>query len=404
MPTTETPVLVTGATGFVAAEIVKQLLEAGYRVRGTTRDVARSEADGHLAALSGAGERLELLEADLVDPGAFDTAVLGCVYVIHTASPFVLDVEDPQRDLVDPAVNGTTSVLESVSKTGDVRRVVLTSSFAAMSGEPKDSPWSEDDWNDVSSLDSGAYAYSKTMAERAAWDFMGDNDRSFDLVVINPTGVIGPSIVPRLNQSHSVFVSATNGEIPGIIDLSFPIVDVRDVAKAHILAMENPGAAGRYLCSAETRSMRQNFELLKEAGFGEGTNWRPCHSTMLSGASWWGWCPALNPGHPRLRQTLVETQLRARHVEDQDRVGFGVPRRRPNGHRHNDQPRKLGAPRQEDQSWCSTQPAVASPTSPRICLPPHASTPHLCAERRPPPHDRPALRGGWRPDTGVWTG
>jgi dihydroflavonol-4-reductase len=195
--------------------------------------------------------------------------VLGCEYVIHTASPFVLDVEDPQRDLVDPAVNGTTSVLESVSKTEGVRRVVLTSSFAAMSGEPKDSPWSEDDWNDVSSLDSGAYAYSKTMAERAAWDFMGDNDRSFDLVVINPTGVIGPSIVPRLNQSHSVFVSATNGEIPGIIDLSFPIVDVRDVAKAHILAMENPGAAGRYLCSAETRSMRQNFELLKEAGFGE---------------------------------------------------------------------------------------------------------------------------------------
>lgn len=269
MPTTETPVLVTGATGFVAAEIVKQLLEAGYRVRGTTRDVARSEADGHLAALSGANERLELLEADLLDPGAFDTAVLGCEYVIHTASPFVLDVEDPQRDLVDPAVKGTTSVLESVSKTEGVRRVVLTSSFAAMSGEPKDSPWSEDDWNDVSSLDSGAYAYSKTMAERAAWDFMGDNDRSFDLVVINPTGVIGPSIVPRLNQSHSVFVSATNGEMPGIIDLSFPIVDVRDVAKAHILAMENTGAAGRYLCSAETRSMRQNFELLKEAGFGE---------------------------------------------------------------------------------------------------------------------------------------
>jgi dihydroflavonol-4-reductase len=107
------------------------------------------------------------------------------------------------------------------------------------------------------------------MAERAAWDFMDKHDVGFDLVVINPTGVIGPSIVPRLNQSHSVFVSATNGEIPGIIDLHYPIVDVRDVARAHILAMENREAAGRYLCSAETRSMRQNFELLKEAGFGE---------------------------------------------------------------------------------------------------------------------------------------
>lgn len=269
MPVTEAPVLVTGATGFVAAELVKQLLEAGYRVRGTTRDVAKSKADGYLMSLPGAEQRLELFEADLLDPGAFDRAVPGCEYVMHTASPFVLDVEDPQRDLVDPAMNGTTSVLESVSRAGGVRRVVLTSSFAAMSGAPKDGVWSEEDWNDVSSLEHGPYAYSKTMAERAAWDFMNHGDHSFDLVVINPTGVIGPSIVPRLNQSHSVFVSATNGEIPGIIDLHFPIVDVRDVARAHILAMENPEAAGRYLCSVETRSMRQNFELLKEAGFGE---------------------------------------------------------------------------------------------------------------------------------------
>ncbi len=269
MPVTEAPVLVTGATGFVAAEIVKQLLEADYTVRGTTRDVAKSETDGYLAALSGAGERLELVQADLGDPGAFDVAASGCQYVMHTASPFVLDVEDPQRDLVDPAVNGTRSVLESVSRARGVRRVVLTSSFAAMSGAPKDGVWSEADWNADSSLDFGAYAYSKTMAERAAWDFMDEHDVGFDLVVINPTGVIGPSIVPRLNQSHSLYVSATNGEIPGIIDLEFPIVDVRDVARAHILAMENPNAAGRYLCSAETRSMRQNFELLKEAGFGD---------------------------------------------------------------------------------------------------------------------------------------
>ncbi len=269
MPNTTAPVLVTGATGFLAAEIIKQLLAADYRVRGTTRDVAGSEADGQLASLPGADQRLEMLEADLLDPGAFDAAVVGCEYVMHTASPFFLDAEDPQHDLIDPAVEGTRSVLESVSKAGGVRRVVLTSSFAAMSGAPKEETWNEDDWNDVSSLDSGPYAYSKTMAERAAWDFMDDDDRSFDLVVINPTGIIGPSIVPRLNASHSLFVSATNGETPGIIDLHFPMVDVRDVARAHIMAMENPEAAGRYLCSAGTRSMRQNIELLKEAGFGD---------------------------------------------------------------------------------------------------------------------------------------
>ncbi len=95
IPVTEAPVLVTGATGFVAAEIVKQLLEAGYTVRGTTRDVAKSEADGYLAALSGADQRLELVQADLGDPGAFDVAVSGCEYIMHIASPFVLDVEEP---------------------------------------------------------------------------------------------------------------------------------------------------------------------------------------------------------------------------------------------------------------------------------------------------------------------
>ncbi len=269
MPITQAPVLVTGATGFVAAELVKQLLEAGYSVRGTTRDVERSRSDGILPALAGAETRLEMIEANLLDPGAFDKAVQGCEYIMHTASPFVLDVEDPQRDLVNPAVNGTTSVLGSASIDKSVRRVILTSSFAAISGSPKDGAWTEADWNDDSSLDHGAYAYSKTMAERAAWDFMDQREVGFDLVVINPTGVIGPSIVPRLNQSHSLYVSATNGEIPGIIDLKFPIVDVRDVARTHILAMEQREATGRYLCSAETRSMRQDFELLKEAGFGE---------------------------------------------------------------------------------------------------------------------------------------
>jgi dihydroflavonol-4-reductase len=184
-------------------------------------------------------------------------------------SPFVLDVEDPQRDLVDPAVKGTISVLESAARVGGVRRVILTSSFAAMSGAPKEGAWTEADWNEDSSLEHGAYTYSKTMAERAAWDFMDRHEVDFDLVVINPSGVVGPSIVPRLNQSHSLYVSATSGEIPGIIDLEIPMVDVRDVAKAHIWAMEIAEAMGRYLCSAETRSMRQNFELLKEAGFGE---------------------------------------------------------------------------------------------------------------------------------------
>jgi len=269
MPITNTPVLVTGATGFVAAEIVKQLLEAGYKVRGTTRNVAKSEADGFLTNLTGAAERLELVEADLLDAGAYDEAVTGCEYVMHVASPYVLDVDDPKHDLLDPAVKGTLSVFESAKRASGVRRIILTSSFAAMSGGPKDGVWTEDDWNDTSSLESGSYDYSKTMAERAAWNFMKDEELSFDLVVINPSGVIGPSIVSRVNQTHQSIVGATRGEYPGIIQLSFALVDVRDVATAHIRAMENPDASGRYLTSAGAPSFRHMIDVARENGFGE---------------------------------------------------------------------------------------------------------------------------------------
>ena len=269
MPITNTPVLVTGATGYVAAEIVRQLLDAGYKVRGTTRDVARAREEGHLTGLAGADQRLELVEADLMEPGAFDGAVMGCEYVMHVASPYVIDVDDPQRDLVDPAVDGTRSVLAAAAAAGTVRRVVLTSSFVAMSGAPKNGVWTEEDWNDLSTLDDSPYSYSKTLAERAAWDFVSRNDVGFDLVVINPTGIIGPSVVERLNQTPALYAGLTRGEMPGIIDLSFPTVDVRDVALAHIRAMENPDASGRYLCSAEVASIRRIVEAARAAGIGD---------------------------------------------------------------------------------------------------------------------------------------
>lgn len=269
MPVTETPILVTGATGFVAAEIVKQLLSGGYRVRGTTRDVERALRQGELTSLEGAPERLELVAADLNQPGAFTEHMAGCEYVMHTASPFTLEVEDPQRDLVDPAVNGTLSVLESAAASPDVKRVVLTSSFAAISNGPRSEPYDESDWNTTDSLDRGPYAFSKTMAEKAAWDFMASEDRHFDLVAINPTGVIGPSVVDRVNQTHEFMVSMTNGQSPAIIDIGFAVVDVRDVAQAHIKAMETPSANGRYLLSAGAPKFRRYIEIMNEEGLGD---------------------------------------------------------------------------------------------------------------------------------------
>ena len=268
-PITEAPVLVTGASGFVASHIVRQLLEDGYRVRGTVRDPERTRAEGHLTALPDASERLELVRADLLTPHAFDDAVTGCAYVIHTASPYVIDVDDPQRDLVDPAVLGTTSVLQSCLEAEGVRRVVLTSSGAAISDQANGHINTEEDWNTRSSLTRNPYYHSKTLAERAAWDFVATNDPGFDLVVINPFYVIGPSLVPGVNTSHTFFTGFTNGRIPAVLAIDWPFVDVRDVASAHVLAMELPAAGGRYIVAAETWSMRQVIDLLRANGWGD---------------------------------------------------------------------------------------------------------------------------------------
>lgn len=266
MPVTNNPVLVTGATGYIAAEIVKQLLDAGYQVRGTTRNVESAKEQGHLTGLPGASERLELVAADLNHDEAFTPHMVDCEYVLHVASPYVLEVEDPQRDLVDPAVSGTLSVLKSANVTPTVKRVVLTSSFAAITEGPSDEVRHEGHWNEASSLAKNAYAFSKTQAEKAAWDFIESEDRHFDLVVMNPSGVIGPSIVSRLNQTQEFAVGMTNGTSPAIISIAFPIVDVRDVAKAHILAMENPTASGRYLLASGSPPFRRYVEIMREEG------------------------------------------------------------------------------------------------------------------------------------------
>ncbi len=260
-------VLVTGASGFIASHIVQQLLADGHRVRGTVRDPRRLEPDGPLNSLPGASERLELVAADLTVPGSFDEAVRGCDYVLHTASPYILDADDPQRDIVEPAVNGTLSVLEACRAADGVRRVVVTSSVAAITDQADGHLNTEDDWNTRSSLTRNPYYYSKTLAERAAWAFVESNRPRFDLVVLNPFFVVGPSLIPALNISHQPFRGLTNGSVPGIIALEWGLVDVRDVARAHLLAMSNPAANGRHILAAGVRSMRQVVDLLRENGW-----------------------------------------------------------------------------------------------------------------------------------------
>ena len=249
----------TGASGFIVAHIVEQLLAGGYSVRGTVRDAGNVKRYEYLTQLPGA-DRLELVAADLMIKGAFDSPVDSVEYVIHTASPYVLTVKDPQMDLVDPAVNGTLSVLRSCLASPSVKRVVLTSSTAAITDEPDGRTYTEADWNTTSSLSRNPYYYSKTMAERAAWRFMEEQSPHFDLIVINPSLVVGPEYSDSVNTSLSLFTGWTTLASPMILDLHVPIVDVRDVAASHIAAVQAPSAAGRYLCAADVWSWRQMIE------------------------------------------------------------------------------------------------------------------------------------------------
>lgn len=270
MTVSTAPVLVTGATGFIASWIVDALLHRGYRGRGSVRSLAKARSIELLRQLDGAADRLELIEADLLTPGAFDAAAAGCEYVVHAASPYVLTVEDPQRDLVDPAVNGTRHVLAACEKATTVKRVVLTSSMAAITDEPdSDHVLTEEDWNGKSTLTRNPYYLSKTLAERAAWAFVEERPRGFDLVAINPFMVIGPSRVPGLNTSNQVLLDLVKGTYPGIVSLTWGFVDVRDVAEAHVRALETAAAHGRYLCAGDTRSMRAVVDLLASNGWGE---------------------------------------------------------------------------------------------------------------------------------------
>ena len=242
---------------------IADLLAHGYDVRGTVRSVDKAKRDGSLAKIPGQ-ERLDLVAADLMSPGSFDAAALGCDAVLHMASPYVINVADAQRDLVDPAVNGTRSVLAAAAAAPTVKRVVVTSSMAAITDELLiGRTLTEADWNTKSSLTRNPYYYSKTMAERAAWAFVEENKPGFDVVAINPFMVIGPSYGAALNESNKIIADIITGAFPVVMDLAWGFVDVRDVARAHVLALEKPAAKGRYLCAGDVLSMREVVGVLR---------------------------------------------------------------------------------------------------------------------------------------------
>ena len=265
---TDKPVCVTGASGFIGTHVVRELLEKGYRVRACVQSLSDMSQYAYMTSLPGADTHLAFAQGDLLTPGAYDKAVADSEMVIHMASPYMIDVKNPQTDLVDPALQGTLNVLYACAKAGGVKRVVLTSSMAAITDEADDDTvFTENDWNEKSSLSRNPYYFSKTEAEKAAWDFIAEKKPGFDLVVINPFVVIGPALNPGLNTSNKILVDLMSGAYPGIMKLNWGFVDVRDVARAHVLAMETKDADGRYLCANQSLSMKELVDLLKSNGY-----------------------------------------------------------------------------------------------------------------------------------------
>ena len=268
----DAPVLVTGGGGYVASWIVRHLLEDGYSVRATVRDPAKPTGLEHLHELSAAHPgRLSLYAADLLDDGSFTEAMKGCELVVHTASPFLLGkINDPDATLVRPALHGTRNVLAGVNAAETVKRVVLTSSVAAIYGDNADMKgkecFTESDWNTTSSLAHQPYSYSKTVAERAAWDIQGAQDR-WDLITVHPGLVLGPSLTTASRSGSMTtmrhFTDYTMAA--GAPALQMGVVDVRDVARVHIKAGFTPEANGRYITVAETVSLLEIARILTGA-------------------------------------------------------------------------------------------------------------------------------------------
>jgi nucleoside-diphosphate-sugar epimerase len=261
-------VLVTGGSGFVGSHILLQLLARGHQVRTSVRSLKR-EADVRALLLQGGAEpreRLSCVVADLEQDAGWAEAVRGCEYVLHVASPFPEHLPRDEAELIVPARDGALRVLRAARDAG-VRRVVLTSSFAAIGyGQPvQQAPFDETNWTDPNGADVRPYVKSKTLAERAAWDFMRNEGGQLELSVVNPVGVFGPVLGADYSTSILIVQRLMDGALPGCPQLHVGVVDVRDVADLHLRAMTDPAARGeRFLAVAgDFLSMQQIARVLK---------------------------------------------------------------------------------------------------------------------------------------------
>ena len=267
--TSVTRVLVTGGSGFIGVHTILQLIEAGHAVRTTVRSLGKEAAVREMLAAGGGdpGPALTVVEADLMRDEGWAAAVEGCDYVLHVASPFPPSVPKDEAELIRPAREGTLRVLRAARSAG-VKRLVLTSSFAAVGygHPPRTEPFDETCWTRLDSREVTPYTKSKTLAERAAWDFMATEGGALELSVVNPVAVFGPVLGPKFSTSILLVQRLMDGAMPGLPRLAFGVVDVRDVADLHLRAMTDPAAAGeRFLAIAGgVMSIREMAHTLRE--------------------------------------------------------------------------------------------------------------------------------------------
>lgn len=266
------PVLVTGATGYIGGWVVKNLLDEGRTIHAPIRNLTNTQKRVHLDKLAkdSSGE-IKYFESDLMIENSYKEAMKKCELVIHIASPFIMDSKDPQKEVIDPALKGTQNILKTANKIESVKRVVLTSSVAAIYGNGIDGQsveggmFNESMWNTTSTSTDGEYSYSKTVAEKEAWKICEEQKR-WDLVVINPGFVLGPSLNPNaMFESKKFMLQMGNGDLKsGAPDITMGMVDVRDVSKAHVIAGFSESAKGRYILSAKTHTLLETGVFIKE--------------------------------------------------------------------------------------------------------------------------------------------
>jgi nucleoside-diphosphate-sugar epimerase len=262
-------ILVTGGSGFIGCHCILQLLAAGHQVRTTVRNLKREADVRSLLKEGGAepGNRLSFLAADLENDSGWADAVAGCEFVLHVASPLPLHIPKDENELIVPAREGALRVLRAARNAG-VKRVVLTSSFGAIGygQKPRTAPFDEKDWTDPNERSVLPYIKSKTLAERAAWDFIAKEGGRLELTVVNPVAVLGPVLGADFSASVHLVKRLMDGDVPGCPKLYFGVVDVRDVADLHIRAMTHPSAKGeRFLAiTGDCLSMRDIALVLKK--------------------------------------------------------------------------------------------------------------------------------------------